>query len=344
MRYGLNESQANEAIEELLNSLPVADEDETFFRQLLVTIGKLAEDDVDDLGLKILTNAIKEIRYAFRVFRDYDETKISVFGSARTHKDHPNYKAAEQFSSLAADQGYMLISGAGPGIMEAVNKGAGPENSFGLHISLPHEYKPNPYIEGDEKCVSFRYFFSRKLIFSKESGAAVYFPGGFGTHDELLELLCLMQTGRHHLAPLVLCDTDGFWEEGIRYFEETLLEEGNISESDLHLYDYVSNPEEALEVINRFYMNYHSSRFVDDEFIIRFRDLPSKTYLNKIEDEFIHLCPESGFRVEEGPVEGEETDAPEDLYRLVFYFTNQNYGELRRLVNRLNNWTARESD
>lgn len=342
MQYGLHDSDANDAVEELLESLPLDEDQETYFRQLLVTVGKLAEDDVDHLGLKLLTNAFKEIRYAFNIFQDYDATKLSVFGSARTHQEDPNYRAAEHFASLAADDGYMLISGAGPGIMEAVNKGAGPEKSFGLHISLPHEYKPNPYIEEDEKCVSFRYFFSRKLIFSKESGGAVFFPGGFGTHDELMELLCLMQTGRHHLAPLVLCDSDGFWEDGIDYFENTLLENGTISESDRHLYDYVETPSEALEAINRFYRNYHSSRFVEDEFIIRFRELPGRNALAQLDEDFIDLCPESGFRVEEGPIEGEESDAPRDLYRLVFYFTNQDYGELRRLVDRINDWPAAE--
>ncbi|MFB6346812.1 MAG: TIGR00730 family Rossman fold protein [bacterium] len=338
MQSGLDDEQANEAIENLLSVLPVTEENRTFYRQLLVTVGRLAEDDVGDLGLKLITNSFKEIRYALNVFNDYPAKKISVFGSARTHPDHPNYEAAEKFSSHAAERGYMLISGAGPGIMEATNKGAGPDNSFGLHISLPHEYKPNPYIRSDKKCVSFRYFFSRKLIFSKESSAAVYFPGGFGTHDELLELLCLMQTGRHHLAPIVLCDSDGFWEEVLSYFEETLIEYGTISESDRHLYDYVNTPEAALDVIDRFYSNYHSSRFVGDEFLIRFRTLNSRSDLHELENEFIDLCPESGFRVEEGPIDGEEDSAPEDLYRLVFYFTNQDYGELRRLVSRLNDW------
>lgn len=338
MQYGLQDSDTNDALESFLDTLPITEERETFFRQLLTTVGRLAEDDVGDLGLKILTNSFKEIRHALEIFKDYDKKKISVFGSARSHQEDPNYRAAEQFSSMAADEDYMLISGAGPGIMEAVNKGAGADNSFGLHISLPHEYKPNSYIEGDEKCISFRYFFSRKLIFSKESSGAVYFPGGFGTHDELLELLCLMQTGRHHLAPLVLCDADGFWEDEIDYFEESLLEAGTIGESDLHLYDYVNSPEGALSVVNQFYKNYHSSRFVEDEFIIRFREKPSRNALSNLNKDFDHLCPESGFRVEEGPIEGEESDAPEDLYRLVFYFTNQNYGELRRLINRINGW------
>lgn len=338
MQSGLRNNDANEALEAYLDTLPVDPERETYFRQLLTTVGRLAEDETDDLGLKILTNSFKEIRYALDVFAEYDETKISVFGSARSHQDDPNYRAAERFSSLAADENYMLISGAGPGIMEAVNKGAGAENSFGLHISLPHEYKPNSYIEGDRKCVSFRYFFSRKLIFSKESGGAVYFPGGFGTHDELLELLCLMQTGRHHLMPLVLCDAEGFWEDELDYFEETLLEAGTISESDLHLFDYVNSPEEALGVINQFYRNYHSSRFLEDEFIIRFKKKPSRAVRKNLETDFNHLCPESGFRIEDGPLEGEESSAPEDLYRLVFYFTNQNYGELRRLINRINGW------
>lgn len=334
-----NDGETEEALRTFLDTLDVDEQHETYFEQMMVAVAKMAEDDVDELDLKITTNALKELRYAFKVFRKYDDRpKISVFGSARTETDHPNYRAAEAFSSKAADRDYMIVSGAGPGIMEAANKGAGPEDSFGLHISLPHEYKPNRYIAGDEKCIHFRYFFSRKLMFAKESEAIVYFPGGFGTHDELFELLCLLQTGGHHLSPLVLCDSNGYWEEFLDHLETALLAEGTISENDLELLDYVSGPDEALEVIETFYSNYHSSRFLGDDFIIRFREYPGRDALKKLEDEFIHLCPESGFRVEEGPLAGEEDAPHEDLHRLVFYYSNYDYGELRRLVRMMNDW------
>jgi hypothetical protein len=340
MQYSANDELVNRNMEELIESLDTNEVSEIYIKQLLVTIAKLANDQVGELELKILTNAIKEVRYAFKVFRNYDDRKkISVFGSARADNDDPNFEAAEAFSRMASDRDYMVISGAGPGIMEAANKGAGTEDSFGLHISIPHEYKPNRFIHNDEKCINFRYFFSRKLLFSKESSASIFFPGGFGTHDELFELLCLMQTGRHHLTPLVLCDQNGYWEQFLDYVKNTLLEEETIGETDLQLLDYVQDPGEALDVIDNFYSNFHSSRFLDEEYLVRFRELPSETALNELEDEFLHLCPESGFRVNEGPLDGEEPGAPDNLYRLVFYFTNQDYGELRRLVRHVNSWT-----
>lgn len=336
-----NEETA-EAIEEVLNTIQFDEEqDRSYVRQLMTTAVKLTEDDAGPLELKILTNAMKEIRHAFRVFNDYEsKTKIAIFGSARTTPDHPNYQLAEEFSSRAAEEGYMIITGAGPGIMEAGNKGAGTDQSFGLNVFLPHEQNANPYIADDQKCLNFRYFFSRKLVFSKESDAVVYFPGGFGTHDELFELLCLMQTGRHHLAPLILCDTDGFWDDLISYVDKNLDDTGMISPEDLQLINHVHSAEEALEVVNQFYRNFHSGRFVDDTFVIRFREFPKEATVRELEDEFIHLCPESGFDVVEGPIDGEEDGIPSDLYRLQFTLTSHDYGELRRLVDWINQWVT----
>ncbi len=323
----------------MLNTLDTNDMNRTYIEQLLALSANLSNDGFGELELKILTNAMKEIHYAFEIFRKYDDRKkISVFGSARSEPGSPNYRATESFTSKATNRGYMIISGAGPGIMEAANRGAGREQSFGLQISTPGEDQANPIIDGDEKCINFRFFFSRKLLFAKESSASVFFPGGLGTHDELFELLCLMQTGHHHLTPLILCDRDGYWENLLEYLNEPLLEQEMIDGTDMQSVDYVTAPGEALEIIDNFYGNYHSSRFLDEEYIIRFHDYPSDRALEKLEDEFIHLCPESGFRVESGPLEGEESGAPEELHRLIFHYTNQDYGELRRLVDALNDW------
>lgn len=339
MQYRLENKKANQKINQALSAIPGDETNETYLRQIMVTAGKLAEDDIGELELKLLTNSLKEMRYAFKVFQKYENRKkIAVFGSSRTGDDHPNYRAAERLSSEAADRGYMIISGAGPGIMEAANKGAGAEASFGLHITIPSEQHPNPYIKNDEKCISFRYFFTRKLLFAKECQAVVFFPGGYGTHDELFELLCLTQTGRHHLTPIILCDRNGFWEQGLDYLKENLLEENTIKNSDLQHIDYVSDPLKALNVVDLFYSNFHSSRFLEQEYVIRFKELPDHNVLSRLEDEFLHLCPKSGFRVEQGPLEGEEPEAPENLYRLVFSFTNKDYGELRRLIDYINEW------
>jgi uncharacterized protein (TIGR00730 family) len=341
MGFEVDDEDTAKAIENVLDTIGFEDEEErSYVRQLMTTAAKLEEDEAGPLELKILTNAMKEIRYAFRVFNDYeDRTKISVFGSARTDPDHANYQLAERFSELAVDRDYMVISGAGPGIMEAANKGAGREDSFGLNIFVPHEQQANPYIADDEKCINFRYFFSRKLVFSKESDAVVYFPGGFGTHDELFELLCLMQTGRHHLAPLILCDNDGFWDDFVEYLDEKLVDNGMISPEDVQLIDHVHTAEEALDCVDRFYRNFHGGRFIEDDFVIRFREFPEDASVKQLEEEFGHLCRESGFEIIEGPIEGEEAGVPPGLYRLVFSLTSHDYGELRRLVDWINGWT-----
>lgn len=341
MAYRLKNSEASEHIKKALEELNIDDrETQSYLRQIMVTAGKLGNDGAHDLDLKIITNSLKEIRYAFQIFQEYrDERKISVFGSARTPPDDPRYEMAQEFSSQAADKGYYLISGGGPGIMEAVNRGAGRDQSFGLHILLPHEEQPNEYIKGDQKCIHFRYFFSRKLVFARENDAAVYFPGGFGTHDELFELLCLIQTGRQHLIPIVLCDDGSFWDEIISYLDQTLASEQTIDRSDLNLFDYASSPEEALEIIENFHSNYHSSRFLGENFIIRFQHLPSEQHIQEVEKRFDHICPESGFQVVEGALQNEEPSAPDDLYRLIFSFSRKHYGDLKKLVDFINSWT-----
>jgi len=346
MPYRTRNDQANEAIRRALDELDVEDPElRSYVRQIMVTGGKLVRDDASSLDMKLITNSIKEIRYAFQVFRDYvDRPKISVFGSARTRPEEPMYQSAETFSRAAAEEGYMLISGAGPGIMEAVNKGAGSEDSFGLHINLPFEDQPNRYIRGDEKCIHFRYFFSRKLAFAKEADAVVIYPGGFGTHDEFLELLTLMQTGRQHLLPIILIDEDGFWDVFLTYLQENLIPRGTISETDLNLFEYVGKPEEALEAINTFHSNYHSSRYVGNEFVVRFRYPPDGPEDVGLEEEFRDLCPESGFRIQQDPLDGEEPDVPDDLYRLVFTFSSKNYGRLRKMIDEINSWSEGASE
>lgn len=340
MRYTLRNESAAEKIHEALDEIDLPDDDQrTYYRQIMVTAGKLAKDGANELDLKILTNSLKEIRHGLRIFKKYrDESKIAVFGSARTEPEHENYQAAQSFSSMAAEDDYYLISGGGPGIMEAVNRGAGRENSFGLHIVLPYEEEPNEYIQGDEKCMYFRYFFARKLIFARETDAAVCFPGGFGTHDELFELLCLIQTGRQHLIPLIFCDRDGFWEDMQDYMKKMLADKGKINESDLHLFDTASSPQEALDLVEKFYSNYHSSRFLGNKFLIRFKTLPDKDPIPDIKDKYGSISPKNDFQIHDGVLENEEPSAPENHYRLTFTFDKKQFGMLRDLVRTINSW------
>ncbi len=340
MPYKFRDDEENQAVKQALDKLNISDpEVRSYIRQIMVTAGKLKKDDAGSLELKMITNSIKEMRYAFRVFSSYENReKISVFGSSRIDEDHEAYQKARTFSRLAANSDYMLISGGGPGIMEAVNRGAGKENSFGLHINLPFEALPNRYIRGDEKCIHFRYFFTRKLIFAKETNAVVIFPGGMGTHDELFELLTLLQTGRQEMIPMIFFDHGDYWERLEEYLSETLADSGTISETDFCLYDRVEEPEEALKVIQRFYSNFHSSRYVGDEFVMRFRHPPSEQERNRLDEEFESICPESGFRIQKGPLEGEGSEAPDSMYRLIFSFTSHDYGVLRNLVKFMNKW------
>ncbi len=346
MPYRTQSRDVNESIEKAVESLDLEDPElKSYVRQIMVTGGKLSQDDATALDMKIITNSMKEIRYAFQVFRDYRERqKISVFGSARTGPEQQTYRDAETFARLSAEDDYMLISGAGPGIMEAVNKGAGAENSFGLHITLPFEDQPNRYIRGDEKCIHFRYFFSRKLIFAKEANAVVIFPGGMGTHDEFLELMTLLQTGRQHLLPIILIDRDGFWQDFISYLTENLIEAGTISSTDMNLFEYVQKPEEALASINTFYSNYHSSRYVGEHFVIRFWNPPNSEQKRSLQEDFKDLCPESGFQLQKDPVNGADDDLPEQLYRLVFQFTSKDFGRLRKLIDFMNTWSENRTD
>ena len=176
-------------------------------REIMHTALKLVRDGSDTGEVKLISRSMKELRYALKVFRPYRDTpKISIFGSARTPEDHPDYVAAVDVSKAMAAAGWMVITGAGDGIMRAGHGGAGKEASFGVAIRLPFETNANDFIVGDPKLITFRYFFTRKLMFMWESAAIALFPGGFGTQDEGFEALTLIQTGKAPLVPIVLVD------------------------------------------------------------------------------------------------------------------------------------------
>jgi uncharacterized protein (TIGR00730 family) len=297
---------------------------------------KLIGDGRDTGDLKLVTAAVKELRYAFNVFGRYAEPhKVTIFGSARTPKDHPDYLAAVEFSRLMARLGWMVITGAGGGIMEAGHVGPGRERSFGVAIRLPFEQQTNEVITGDSKLIMFRYFFTRKLMFIKEAEAVALFPGGFGTMDEAFELLTLVQTGKASMVPIVLCEGAGqtFWEEWDEMVRSTLLTRGWISPEDTSLYRICRQPEEAVRVIENFYRLYHSSRYVRDDLVIRLKKPISSADLDRLNGEFGKLVA-SGKMVLRGPFEVEEDHL--DLPRLVFTHTRRDFGLLRTFIDRLN--------
>jgi uncharacterized protein (TIGR00730 family) len=296
--------------------------------------------DVKNTGdVRVIQTALRELRYSFRLFAPYAGTrKVTIFGSARTEPNTPEYQQAVEFGRKIAAAGFMVITGAGPGIMQAGHEGAGPENSFGVNIRLPWEQSANPIIAEDKKLITFKYFFTRKLIFIRHSDAIVLFPGGFGTLDEGYEVLTLMQTGKSQLMPLVLMDRPGgtYWRTWDRNVREHLLRDKLISPEDLNLYQITDNADEAVKIITRFYRNFQSSRFVKDLLVIRLKTAPSAAAIAALNKDFADIM--NGLPIQQikpMPEEIEDNDNL-DLARIAFGFNRHDYGRLRQLIDVLN--------
>ena len=296
--------------------------------------------DVEDKGdVRVIQTAIRELRYSFRLFAPYAEKrKVSIFGSARTKPDRVEYQQAAEFGKKIVQAGFMVITGAGPGIMQAGHEGAGPENSFGANIRLPWEQGANPVIAEDKKLVTFKYFFTRKLTFLRHSDAIVLFPGGFGTLDEGYEAITLMQTGKAQLMPLVLVDRPGgaYWRTWDKNIREQLLRDKLISPDDLNLYQITDNTDEAVKIITRFYRNFHSTRFVKDLLVVRLKNAPSESAIAAMNEDFHDILVEGKIQtVKPLPEEVENNDCL-DLNRIALNFNRRDYGRLRQLIDVLN--------
>ncbi len=300
---------------------------------------KLATDHPSRGDLKILSRTLKELRYAFKVFAPYRRMrKVTVFGSARTEADKPAYRQAVSFGHAISKQGWFVITGASSGIMEAAHVGSGRDHAMGLNILLPFEQMANSVIAGDPKLVHMKYFFTRKLMFVKETDAICLLPGGFGTLDEGLEVLTLLQTGKRDMMPMVLLDEPGgdYWTGFQEFVDKRLLGRGMISEEDLSLYKITDNAEEAVSEILRFYRVYHSMRYVRANLVMRLHSRLNDAFLESINANFADILVEGRFQV--GKALPEEHDDPElvDLPRLVFQFNRRNYGRLRQLIDCIN--------
>lgn len=303
---------------------------------LVATSLKLIPDGRHTGELKLITAAVKELRYAYNVFAKYAEPhKVSIFGSARTPPTHPDYHATVAFSRLMAEAGWMVITGAGGGIMEAGHVGPGKDQSFGVAIRLPFETTANEVIAGDQKLIHFRYFFTRKLMFMSQCEAIALCPGGFGTMDEAFEALTLIQTGKAAMLPVVLLEGEGgnYWAEWDRFVRRELLGNKLISPEDTSLYTLCATPREAADHIIRFYRNYHSSRYVRDELVIRVQRRLSDASLHTLNSEFARLV-KSGKIEQRGPLPQEEDHL--HLPRLAFTHTRRDFGTVRRLIDRIN--------
>jgi len=312
---------------------------EAFVQQIKETADKLARDRAARGDAKLLATALKELRYCFKVFAGYrGRRKVTVFGSARTRPDHPAYRAAVEFGRRMAEEGYMVITGAASGIMEAGHVGAGRENSFGVNIILPFEQGANPVILADPKLMNMRYFFSRKLVFIKESDGIALFPGGFGTHDEAFETLTLIQTGKSHIFPVVLVDEPGgdYWRRWEAFVDDGLLRRGYISPQDKFLYRITDSVEEAVREVTTFYRVYHSMRYVRGDLVLRLQRPLGERALDQIRAEFKDIV--AGGTFEQTAALPQEANEPTlaALPRLKFRFDRHNHGRLRQLIDFVN--------
>ncbi len=303
------------------------------------TIERLEKDQTARGDLKILSRTLRELRYAFTVFRPFRRRrKVTIFGSARTKPDHPEYQSAVEVGKRFAEHGWMVITGAGGGIMEAGHRGAGREASMGLNIMLPFEQGANEYIVNDPKLVTMKYFFTRKLMFVKECSAVVCLPGGFGTLDEALETLTLMQTGKQTMMPLVLLDHPGgsYWKDLGLFIDKQLLGGGTISPDDVNLYKITNSVEETIDEILGFYRVYHSLRYIKDRLVFRLKRKLTDEELEGIQSDFPGILASGKF--EQRDALDEEIGEPDlaEMPRLVFHFDRRQLGRLRVLINRIN--------
>ena len=341
-RYALRDDELNAALEALVEQAAErygADDERAVesVRQLMVTSLRLLRDEASRGDLKLANHAMKELRHAFRVFEPYSHMrKVAVFGSARTAEDDPDFIHAHAFAEQIVREGWMVITGAGGGIMHAAQGGAGRDSSFGVNIRLPFEQHANDVIAGDHKLINFRYFFTRKVTFVKEAHAIALFPGGFGTHDEGFEALTLIQTGKGEIMPIVFVDRPGgsYWRDWEAYVHSHLRDTALISESDLSLFTVTDDLDVAVSEILNFYSNYHSSRYLGDTLVLRVRLAPGPEELDALNADFADIVAKGKITVGD-PLSGEGDEAP-GYSRVMMKFDRRSVGRLREMIDRLN--------
>ena len=271
INFAKNNGPIDRLIEQLMETVEGIRRPE-YVREMIIASLKAGQEDDGSGDLKLMNTSLKEMRFTSKVFSPYRNVrKVTVFGSARTEPGDPLYEMAKRFGEKLAEAGYMVITGGGAGIMQAVNEGAGAGHSFAVNIRLPFEEEPNPVIRGNPRQINYKYFFNRKVAFLKEADAVALFPGGFGTLDEAMEALTLVQTGKRNPMPLLLIDGPdcSYWSRIIKLFEDELLSRNYICPSDFALFEQVCSVDAAVEKIGRFYRRYHSSRYVNDRLVIR---------------------------------------------------------------------------
>jgi uncharacterized protein (TIGR00730 family) len=337
-RYRTGDAALDEAIASLVDEAGATRDADVVF-ELVVSAVRLARDHADRGDLKLANAALKEMRYSFHVFAPYRaQRKVSIFGSARTQADDPLYDQARRFAAAIAEREWMVITGAGPGIMEAGIEGAGPDRAFGVSIRLPFETSTTQFLAEDPKLVNYRYFFTRKLTFLKESDGFLMLPGGFGTLDEAFELLTLVQTGKAQPGPIVLLDVPGgtYWQTWKRFAEDELLARNYISKHDMCLVRVTDDVDVAVDEITGFFSNYHSQRFVDGRLVLRMDKAPDDAALDRLNAEFADIVARGRIeRIDATPAEVADDDHV-DLERLGLRFDRHGWARLRELIDALN--------
>ena len=317
---------------------------EQLVQQIRETADKLLRDGATRGDIKLLSTALKELRYSFKVFTPFRHLrKVTVFGSARLPESNPAFAAAVEFSRRIAEAGWMVITGAASGIMEAGHVGAGREKSIGVNILLPFEQEANPIIRGDLKLMHLKYFFTRKLLFVKESDAVALFPGGFGTQDECFEVLTLIQTGKAQIFPIVMVDEPGgdYWLRWREYIVDELLGRQLISPADMSLFKVTDSVDEAVAEVFNFYRVYHSMRYVHGDLLLRLQHKLSDALLERLRTEFADIVVAGTFEQTEAlPEEANDTHIA-TLPRLRFRFDRRNLGRLRQMIDAINDADAR---
>ena len=332
-------NQISPETRELINKLSQECEDKAIFKEILTTLLLMANEHEDRGDYKLISKALKELRTSFQVFKPYREIrKVALFGSGRIEKSDRNYELARNLSKDLVQNGFLIISGAGGGVMQAANEGAGKNKSFGLNIKLPHEQVANPFIRNSPNLIEFKYFFTRKLVFIKETHATVLLPGGFGTLDEGFENITLFQTGKCMPRPIVLLDhkEDDYWDEWLGLLDSLLIKNGYCSTQDELLVKRAHTAEEALNHIKSFYRVFHSLRYVKEKTIFRLNTALSQELLVELNHEFQDIL--IGGKIEAtGPLK-EELIHQEYLHlpRISLLFDKKSFGRLNLLISRIN--------
>jgi uncharacterized protein (TIGR00730 family) len=341
INFAKNNGPIDRLIEQLIETAEGVGRPE-LVREMIIASLKAGQEDDGSGDLKLMNTSLKEMRFTSKVFSPYRNVrKVTVFGSARTEPGDPLYGMAKRFGEKLAGAGYMVITGGGGGIMQAVNEGAGPEHSFGVNIRLPFEEGPNPVVRGNPRQINYKYFFNRKVAFLKEADAVALFPGGFGTLDEAMEALTLVQTGKRNPMPLLLIDSPdcSYWVGIVKLFEEELLARNYICHSDLALFERVCSVDAAVEKIGRFYRRYHSSRYVGDRLVIRLTSPLDPEEVRTLADGFRDILVPGGRIAASAALEAETDDTDVvHLPRLVMDFNRRDFSRLRGLIDAINDF------